>query len=119
MRYVNAGHIPPILYRAATGDVVRLEDGGTVLGLFDVAPFVEGEATMEPGDILVVFTDGISEAWGEDEEEFGEERLAELVKAHADQGSAELENLIQQEVERFTHGQRATDDRTVIVAKRQ
>ena len=73
---------------------------------------------MQPGDILIVFTDGISEAWGEDEEEFGEDRLAEIVKNNASLTSADLEKLIQQEVETYTGGSRATDDRTLIVAKR-
>lgn len=73
---------------------------------------------MNPGDLLVVFTDGISEAWGDDEEEFGEERLAEIVREHASLGARELESLIQREVETYTSGSRATDDRTIIVAKR-
>ena len=118
MKYINAGHIPPILYHAATRGIDRLEAGGTVLGLFDIAAFDEGEATLAPGDILVVFTDGISEAWSEDEEEFGEERLGELVVANASLSSVDLEKLIQSEVEKHTNGSRATDDRTVIVVKR-
>jgi sigma-B regulation protein RsbU (phosphoserine phosphatase) len=118
MKYINAGHIPPILYHAASKSIDRLESGGTVLGLFDIAAFDEGEATLAPGDILVIFTDGISEAWGEDEEEFGEERLGELVVANASLSSVDLEKLIQSEVEKYTKGSRATDDRTVIVVKR-
>ncbi len=118
MRYVNAGHIPPILYKKATDSVVRLEEGGTVLGLFDIAPFSEGESEFAPGDILVVFTDGISEAWGADEEEFGEDRLAELVQDNASLCAAELEALIQKEVDTFTNGAPPTDDKTIIVVKR-
>jgi len=118
MRYVNAGHIPPILYKKASDSVTRLEEGGTVLGLFDTAPFDEGEAELERGDILVVFTDGISEAWGEDEEEFGEDRLEVIVRDNETFSAAELEKLIQAEVETYTKGSRATDDRTIIVVKR-
>jgi len=120
LRYVNAGHIPPILYQRNTDTIARLEEGGTVLGLFDnpPVPFNEGDSTMEPGDILVIFTDGISEAWGEDEEEYGEDRLAELVRANATLSAPALETLIQQEVETYTGGSRATDDRTLIVVKR-
>jgi len=98
--------------------VTRLEEGGTVLGLFDTAPFDEGEAELERGDILVVFTDGISEAWGEDEEEFGEDRLEVIVRDNETFSAAELEKLIQAEVETYTKGSRATDDRTIIVVKR-
>jgi serine phosphatase RsbU (regulator of sigma subunit)/pSer/pThr/pTyr-binding forkhead associated (FHA) protein len=119
LRYVNAGHIPPILYHRASDTIERLESGGTVLGLFDFAPFVEGEVQLAPGDILVVFTDGLSEAWGEDEEEFGEERLAELVRANASLSAVDLEQLLQREVDAYTRGSRATDDRTVLIAKRE
>jgi sigma-B regulation protein RsbU (phosphoserine phosphatase) len=118
LQYVNAGHIPPILYQKATDSVLRLEEGGTVLGLFDIAPFTEGEAELQPGDILCVFTDGISEAWGSNEEEYGEERLAELVRNNASLSASELEALIQQEVDTFTDGAPPTDDKTIIVVKR-
>jgi len=118
MRYVNAGHIPPIVYRKSTNSIERLEEGGTVLGLFDSAPFTEGETEMLPGDILCIFTDGISEAWGDDEEEYGEDRLAELVKKNASLSVVELEKLIQSDVETYTKGRPATDDVTVIVVKR-
>ena len=118
MRYVNAGHIPPIVYKKATNTIERLEEGGTVLGLFDSAPFVEDETQLLPGDILVVFTDGISEAWGDNEEEYGEDRLAELVKENESLSAVDLEKLIQSDVETFTKGRPATDDVTVIVVKR-
>ena len=67
--YVNAGHIPPIVYRAKSGEADRLETGGTVVGMFESVPYEQGKTTLEPGDMLVVFTDGISESWGEDGEE--------------------------------------------------
>jgi len=122
MRYVTAGHIPPIVYRKATNSIERLEQGGTVLGLFDSAPFTEGESQMLPGDILCVFTDGISEAWDDDGEEYGEEygedRLAKLVKKNESLSVVELEKLIQSDVETYTKGRPATDNVTVIIVKR-
>jgi serine phosphatase RsbU (regulator of sigma subunit)/pSer/pThr/pTyr-binding forkhead associated (FHA) protein len=118
MRYVNAGHIPPILYRAKDRTIERLTTGGTVIGLFAETPFAAGEVELAPGDILLVFTDGLSEAWGPDEEEFGEERMGELIRANASLPARELERMIQDEVEVFTAGARATDDRTLIVVKR-
>ena len=89
-----------------------------MLGLFDSAPFTEGETELLHGDILVVFTDGISEAWGDDEEEYGEDRLADLVKENESLAVVELEKLIQSDVEAYTKGSPATDDVTVIVVKR-
>ena len=118
MRYVNAGHIPPILYRAKSRKIERLEAGGTVLGLFAETPFESGEVEFGHGDILLVFTDGLSEAWGQDEEEFGEDRMGALVRDNASLPARELERKIQNEVEAFTGGARATDDRTLIVVKR-
>ncbi len=118
MRYVNAGHIPPILYRAKSRSIERLEAGGTVLGLFAETPFEAGEVVFEPGDILLIFTDGLSEAWGQDEQEFGEDRMGALIRDNASLPARELELRIQSEVEAFTAGARATDDRTLIVVKR-
>ena len=117
-RYVNAGHIPPILYRAKSRTIERLTAGGTVIGLFAETPFEAGEVEFAPGDILLVFSDGLSEAWGQDEEEFGEERMGVLIRDNASLPAQELERKIQDEVEVFTAGARATDDRTLIVVKR-
>jgi sigma-B regulation protein RsbU (phosphoserine phosphatase) len=118
MRYVNAGHIPPILYRARSRTTERLTAGGTVIGLFPEAPFEAGEVEFAPGDILLVFTDGLSEAWGPNEEEFGEDRMGALIRDNASLPARELEQKIQNEVETFTNGARATDDRTLIIVKR-
>jgi serine phosphatase RsbU (regulator of sigma subunit)/pSer/pThr/pTyr-binding forkhead associated (FHA) protein len=118
MRYVNAGHIPPILYRSRSRSLERLSIGGTVLGLFGETPFEAGEVEFDSGDILMVFTDGLSEAWGQNEEEFGEERMGALIRDNASLTAKELEHTIESEVEAFTSGARPTDDRTLIVVKR-
>jgi serine phosphatase RsbU (regulator of sigma subunit) len=118
MRYVNAGHIPPFFYRARTRSLERLSAGGTVLGLFPEAQFDAGDVEFDAGDTLVVFTDGLSEAWGSEEEEFGEDRIGALIRENASLSAKELERLIQNEVEVFTSGARPTDDRTLIVVKR-
>jgi phosphoserine phosphatase RsbU/P len=118
MRYINAGHIPPIFYRAQNQSIERLETGGTVLGLFPDAAFEVGEVEFRKGDVLLVFTDGLSEAWGDNEVEFGEERLSEIVRQDGSLSAADLERKLQNEVETYTHGSRPTDDRTVLVVKR-
>lgn len=118
LKYVNAGHIPPIVYRSSTGEVERLEVGGTVLGLFEAAVFEVGKIQLDHGDILIVFSDGISESWGENDEEFGEERLGDLVKIHAQLPASQLMATLQSEVEQFTTSLRATDDSTLLVIKR-
>ena len=113
LTYTNAGHCAPILVRA-NGDAVRLEAGGAVLGVFPDWPFEQAEVTLGPGDRLALFTDGVTEASDARDDEFGEERLAELISALRDRGAHELKNRILQTVSSFTGG-RAQDDATLVV----
>ena len=80
--YVNAGHNSPLLFRrAADGNsLTRLEPGGTVIGLLEDACYQQGSVRLSPGDLLVAFTDGISEAMDPDDEEWGEDRLIETAR---------------------------------------
>jgi len=114
---VNAGQNPPLLVRAG-GEVENLEEGGTVLGLFDSASYAEGAAELKPGDTLLAFSDGISETWSAGNEEFGEERLREAVLAGRKLDAPALKEDILRRLEAFSGGAKATDDRTMIVLKR-
>ena len=111
--YTNAGHCAPILVRA-NGAIERLEAGGAVLGVFPEWPYEQGEVSLAPGDRLLLFTDGISEASNARDEEFGEERLAQLASALRDRNAHELKNRILQAVSSFTGG-RVHDDATLVV----
>jgi sigma-B regulation protein RsbU (phosphoserine phosphatase) len=115
--YVNAGHIPPIVARAG-GDVVRLEDGGCVLGMFETLPYEAGAVTLEPGDAFAVFSDGISEATSPDGEEYGEDRIAAVLRAHPTAGAEELQDHILRDVGTFSAGAHPSDDRTLVVLRR-
>ena len=119
LHYVNAGHLPPVLCRLRTREAVRLEDGGTVLGLFESPTFQVGRSRLDRGDVLVAFTDGITESWGEGGVEFGEERVVEVVRSNAQLASQDLIDTILREVDRHTRGARPTDDRTLVVLKRK
>ena len=114
-RYANCGHNPPILLRAR-GKVERLKATTTVLGLFTdwECPLVE--FTLDSGDVLVIYTDGVTEAADAAGEEFGEERLIEIVQAHQFLSAAALLKTISTEVQRFSDGEQA-DDLTLVVAK--
>lgn len=112
--YTDAGHCAPILVRAS-GEVVRLKAGGAVLGVFPEWTYEQAAVALEPGDRLVLFTDGVTEAANSRDEEFGEERLAQLISALRDRGAQELKNRILQTVSSFTGG-RAQDDATLVVA---
>jgi sigma-B regulation protein RsbU (phosphoserine phosphatase) len=115
--YVNAGHNPPLLVRA-DGGVDKLSDGGLVLGMFDDVVYDGGGVEMRPGDTLVVYSDGVTETWDPDGEEFAEERLRALAVEKRTLDAESLQQAILREIERFEAGARATDDRTIVVLKR-
>jgi serine phosphatase RsbU (regulator of sigma subunit) len=115
--YVNAGHNPPLLVRT-DGSVDTLAEGGMVLGFVDPADYGEGRAELRPGDMLVVFSDGVTETWSAADEEYGEARLAELLVRERALGPKELQAALLQELDAFSRGTKATDDRTLIVIKR-
>jgi len=118
IRYINAGHYNPLLFKK--DEIVELSAGGPVLGAFLNPPhaFKVGEAEMERGDVLVCYTDGISEANNCSGEEYGVARLIKLVRSRRDSHSLEIFNAIIDEVGRFSQGCRQTDDRTVTVIRR-
>ena len=115
--YVNAGHNPPLLVRA-NGEVETLQEGGMVLGLFDVVPYADGAVDLRPGDTLVIYSDGVTETWNAAGDEFGEEGLMALVVRDRKLEAAALQDQVLLELERFSAGAKATDDRTLIVLKR-
>ena len=115
--YVNAGHNPPIVVRA-DGSLDTLTTGGVVLGLFDEGAYEQATTRLDRGDVLVVFSDGVTETWNRDDVEFGDARLAELIRQGRELDAAAMEAAILRELDRFSQGTKATDDRTLIVLKR-
>lgn len=117
LRWCNAGHNPPLLVRA-DGRVERLAEGGPVISRVFREPYKEGETLLEPGDRVVLFTDGASEARGsgpaESEEQFGEERLAELVAANRELSAGALQAVLVEAVSAFSSGE-LEDDLTLVV----
>ena len=120
LRYVNCGHNPPMLLRA-NGDIERLGATATVLGLFEEWDCEVVDCQLAPGDVLVIYTDGVSEAGESDDgdsEEFGEERLIAAIRKYQPQSAGEILDDILSEVQQFSHGEQA-DDMTLIVARCQ
>jgi phosphoserine phosphatase RsbU/P len=117
LRYVNAGHNPPLLARR-DGTVEALDEGGMVLGLLEGVPYNEGEVELAPGDTLVIYSDGVTETWSDAEEEFGDARLADLIVRIRDLDAPGIQDAILGELDAFSGGAKATDDRTLIVIKR-
>jgi sigma-B regulation protein RsbU (phosphoserine phosphatase) len=117
LRYVNCGHNPPLLLRR-DGRREALAATATVLGAFADWPCATAEVVLEPGDLLVLYSDGVTEAGGEDGEMFGEGRLCELMQA---QCKAPIESVLQAVLEAVTnHGNGAAeDDLTLLAARRR
>jgi sigma-B regulation protein RsbU (phosphoserine phosphatase) len=116
LRYTNAGHNAPLLVRA-DGTVERLWTGGTVLGAFDGVPFEEGQIELSDGDLLIVYSDGITEAQNATGEEYSEQRLADLAAAHRAETVENIRTRIFESVESWTGGTDRGDDQTLVILK--
>ena len=118
LTYVNAGHNPPLLVRAG-GEVETLPATGLILGILPAAKYEEKTCRLEKGDVLVMYSDGVTEASRpEVDEEYGEERLARLAANLRERPSQAIIEAIHQDVFAFLAGAPAADDITLIVARR-
>jgi len=119
-QFISAGHNPAYLFRSATGKVDQLDSDAHFLGMFDFASYQCRTLHLNEGDILVVYSDGLTDAQNRHEEMFGEERLLNIIQQDAPSGSHAVERKFLSAIEEFTQGMPQTDDITfVIVEKRQ
>jgi serine phosphatase RsbU (regulator of sigma subunit) len=116
LRYVNAGHNPPYLFRAS-GEIEELSIGGAVIGMFPQLPYQEGRVDLRPGDVLIAFTDGVSEAMSPGEEEFSEERLKDLVRGLIQLSPQEISARVAQALRDWMQDAPQHDDLTLVVMK--
>ncbi len=116
LAYSNAGHNPPLMVNA-NGSAHFIERGGLPLGMFRDTRYYEYYLSLEPGQVLVLYTDGVTEAANKSDEEYGRERLAQRVLEGRHLGARELIDFIQQDVLAFTDGRGADDDITFFVIK--
>jgi sigma-B regulation protein RsbU (phosphoserine phosphatase) len=117
LAYANAGHNPPIIVRA-NGDAEMLQGGGPVLGILSIAPYSEMYAHLDHGDMLVLYSDGVTEANNAAYDEFDEERFIEVLKAHRTLPAAQIVQAVIKAVTDFAAGAPQADDITLLVAKR-
>ena len=117
VRYINCGHNPALLFRRATRDVVPMESSCFPIGMFDRVGCAISPAPLSAGDILVLYTDGVTEAENLQGEEFGMERLSELIRGGHAMSADALMNHILQSVADFSRDVGFTDDATILVAK--
>jgi sigma-B regulation protein RsbU (phosphoserine phosphatase) len=123
LSYVNAGHNAPVLIRPKTAsdgppyEVLRLELSGPVIGLLPDAEFEQSNLTIQPGDIFLAFTDGISESMTIDQEEWGEERMIVCLEFYAALRAEPLLRAVLDEATNFAAGAQQYDDMTLLVCK--
>jgi sigma-B regulation protein RsbU (phosphoserine phosphatase) len=114
--YTNAGHLPPLLVRDGVPD--RLDVNGTVVGAFPFSVYNESRVDMKSGDLLVCFTDGITEPENEYGEMFGEDRLSELVSRNVHRTDEQIVELVLSSVHDWTASEELQDDMTMLLARR-
>lgn len=117
--YVNAGHNPPMVFHCSdkNAKVTRLEVGGTVVGLLESFAYEQGSVSLQAGDTLVAFTDGISEAMNSADEEWGEDRLMTAIQQCDGMNANQLMGQIFVEADKFVAGAKQHDDMTVVILK--
>jgi serine phosphatase RsbU (regulator of sigma subunit) len=115
LTYCNAGHNAPLLVTAS--GIRRLETGGVVLGLFDNATFEEETLKLEPGDLIVLFSDGVTEAMNSESEEFTDDRLIACANAHLGETPQQVLDALLADVHSFCAGEPQSDDVTAVLVR--
>jgi sigma-B regulation protein RsbU (phosphoserine phosphatase) len=116
IQYVNAGHNPPLLIRK--GEITKLQKGGMILGVMkSTVPYLTEKIKLQSGDVLVMFTDGVTEAMDKSRIEFSDERLEQLAVQLYKKSAEEILSSIQTEVQNFSKGALQSDDITLMVIK--
>lgn len=118
IHYINAGHNPPIIGRR-DGTVAQLDSGGFPLGILPMAEYELGTLSLEPGEALVIYSDGVSEAANLSGEEFGLGRLSEVVSKNLNRSASGLRDRVESALSAFTQNAPAGDDITLVIVKRK
>jgi sigma-B regulation protein RsbU (phosphoserine phosphatase) len=117
LSFVNAGHNPPLIIHAG-GTVEELDASGPPLGIMPFADYREGRTLLQPGDVLVVYSDGVTETINPQGEEFGAARLRDVVSLNIESSAAGIRDKIEAALTRFAQGTPAVDDITLVIVKR-
>lgn len=115
LTYCNAGHLPPLLINS--GSIRHLEVSGPVVGLLEQSEFYGKTIQLSPGDLLVVYTDGITEAMNEEEEEYGEQRLTEVLSLARLMPPEKIYHLVLERIRQWQGNLKQQDDITMIIAR--
>ncbi|MBN1889765.1 MAG: PP2C family protein-serine/threonine phosphatase [Thermoflexales bacterium] len=115
LTYVNAGHNPPLVYNTLSGQIAWLKPNDMVIGLMPGRPFTAQEQQMQPGDVLVIYSDGITEAFDPDHQLFGQERLVEAVRSPGLASAGQFLQAIEAAVMAFAASTPQSDDITLLI----
>ncbi len=115
--YVNAGHNPPLVIRK-DGSIEHLKTGGLLLGVMKNNTYERGYVTLEEGDVLALYSDGVTEAMSPDEEEYGEERFEQCLLRHREKSASEILQAVRDSLREFTGDRnQLSDDLTLVIAR--
>jgi len=116
LTFANAGHNPPIVIRSS-GQAEMLEGGGPVLGILPIAPYSEQRIHLDKGDMLVLYSDGVTEANDVNQNEYEETRFIEVLQQHRTEPAASIVQAVTKSLAEFAAGAPQADDITLVVAK--
>jgi serine phosphatase RsbU (regulator of sigma subunit) len=117
LTFINAGHNPPLIGRA-NGTVELVQSGGLPLGLMDFAQYETGHAHLDTGDVLFIYSDGVSEANNLNEDEYGMDRLTAVVKANVGRSASGIRDKVESSLSEFTGTAAPNDDITLVIVKK-
>jgi sigma-B regulation protein RsbU (phosphoserine phosphatase) len=117
-QFISAGHNPAYLFRSATGKIEVLSSGNLIMGAFASVSYQSRPFHLLPGDILVVYSDGLTEAQNQRKEMFGEERLLKIIQQEAPSGSHAVQQNFLRAIEDFTQGMPQSDDITFLIVEK-
>jgi len=106
------------VYRSKNQDCEYITTDGVAVGIFKAAEYKQGSTTLHHGDIMVLYTDGITEVINNNQEEFGEDRLKEIIVQNANETCSTLITIIMQAINTFSEDQELFDDATLVIVKR-
>ncbi len=116
LAYANAGHSPPIVVHA-DGELTLLEGGGPVLGVLPDVFYQQNEAQLQRGDLLVLYSDGVTDATDPDEEQFGDERFQQILCENRHRSAGEIVDAVTEAIRCWSRGSQPADDITLVIAR--
>ena len=117
-QYISAGHNPTYLFRAASGAIEEIVSNNMIVGAFPSINYEAARLQLNKGDVLLAYSDGLTEAENPQGEMLGEERVKAIIRAEAPAGSKNLKGKLLEAIQNFTMGRSQTDDITIVIVER-